>query len=99
MRPRKATKAVPGSSAGDDLWHVDQVGDRIDMQATQKALSEQAPDRRDVRTPDEPGGLSPSLFRVREAVILRCLVRRPRNAAVLIAAIVPPRAVAIGRAR
>jgi hypothetical protein len=40
------------------------------------------------------------LFGVREAVIARCFVRRRRNAAVLIAAIVPPFTVAIGnRAR
>ena len=45
-------------SAGDDFRHVDQVAGRINRQATRKALSEKAPDRHDIRIPDEPSGLS-----------------------------------------
>jgi hypothetical protein len=70
MRLRKAAKAVPDRSAGDDLRHVDQVGGRISTQATRKALLEQAPDRRDIRIPDEPSSLSTTgvFYRVRTLV-------------------------------
>jgi hypothetical protein len=69
MRPRKAAKAVPDRSTGDDLWRVDQVGGRINTQATRNALSEQVPDHRDIGTPDEATGLSITVYCVPRTLV------------------------------